>query len=171
MRIQHDAGSRRRGSARGGIVPAIAGLAALALAAAVSACAGEGEPGEGEPREVEPAATGPRVFFTQPGDGATLTSPVRVTFGAEGVEIGAVPDEVETPRDGVVHFHLGIDADCLPPGTRIPSADPWIHFGDGSAEIETQLSPGEHRLTVQAGDDLHRTIQGLCETIEVTVEE
>lgn len=121
---------------------------------ATSACGGEAEP---------------RVFFVQPEDGATLSSPVEVVFGAENVEVGAVPEEVDAPRSGVVHYHLGLDASCLPPGTRIPSADPWIHFGDGSDRIEMQLGPGEHTLVLQAGDDEHRTIEGLCRTISITV--
>ena len=49
-------------------------------------------------------------------------------------------------------------------------ADPWIHFGDGKNVIEMQLKPGTHRLAVQAGDDMHRTISGMCEVISVTVE-
>ena len=111
----------------------------------------------------------PRVSFSQPENGETVTSPVEVVFEAENVEIGAVPEVVETPRPGVVHYHLGVDASCLPPGEQIPQADPWIHFGDGSDRIEMQLAPGEHRLAVQAGDDEHRTIEGLCETISITV--
>lgn len=130
------------------------GTAALLAAAA---CGGAGEADEA------------RVFFVEPADGATVSSPVEVVFGSVNVEIGAVPEVVDTPRPGVVHYHLGVDTECLPPGTVIPSADPWIHFGDGSDRIETQLAPGEHRLALQAGDDEHRTIEGLCETISVTV--
>lgn len=111
-----------------------------------------------------------RVFFQQPRDGETVTSPVQVAFGSENIEIGAVPDEVDEPRQEVVHYHLGYNTECLPPGTIIPEADPWIHFGDGSNEIEMQLEPGEYILSVQAGDDEHRTLEGLCETIQITVE-
>jgi Domain of unknown function (DUF4399) len=51
----------------------------------------------------------------------------------------------------------------------IPKADPWIHFGDGKNVIEMSLTPGQHRLAVQAGDDMHRTLPGMCEVINVTV--
>jgi hypothetical protein len=64
---------------------------------------------------------------------------------------------------------VAIDADCLPPGQIIPKADPWIHFGTGANTADITLTPGTHRLTVQAGDDQHRTLEGLCETITVTV--
>jgi hypothetical protein len=32
-----------------------------------------------------------------------------------------------------------------------------------------QLTPGPHKLTLQLGTDLHRTIEGLCTTINVNV--
>jgi hypothetical protein len=76
----------------------------------------------------------------------------------------------EAVRAGMGHFHLGVDADCLPAGATIPKADPWIHFGTGSNFIEMNLTPGPHKFSVQAGDDLHRTVEGLCETISVTVQ-
>jgi hypothetical protein len=46
-----------------------------------------------------------------------------------------------------------------------------VHFGDGKNVIDMQLPAGVHRLTLQIGDDLHRTIEGLCITISVTVAE
>jgi hypothetical protein len=76
----------------------------------------------------------------------------------------------EQVRANTIHYHIAVDTDCLQPaGTVIPKADPWVHFGDGKKVIEMSLTPGPHRLTVQAGDDMHRTIAGLCETINVTV--
>ena len=51
----------------------------------------------------------------------------------------------------------------------IPKANPWVHFGNGKNTIDMQLSPGEHKLSVQAGDDKHATMAGLCETITVNV--
>ena len=48
-------------------------------------------------------------------------------------------------------------------------ASPWVHFGKANTTIDMQLTPGPHRLTLQLGDDLHRTIEGLCTTIDVTV--
>ena len=126
-----------------------------------------------------------RVFFVEPMDGATVTSPVSVVFGVEDVELAAVPQDVRSssprlsidyrlvelvsPREGIVHHHLGIDTDCLPPGTIVPSADPWIHFSDAASQVELLLPSGEHVLVLQAGDDEHRTIQGLCATIAITV--
>ena len=115
---------------------------------------------------------GPRVFFVHPEDSATVKSPVMLEFGAEDFQIAAVPQGTVTEsRPNLGHHHVGVDADCLPPGTAIPRAAPWVHFGDGKNAIDMQLPAGKHRLTLQIGDDLHRTIQGLCSTISVTVVE
>lgn len=118
------------------------------------------------------APAGPRVFFVQPQDGATVKSPVRLEFGAENFQIAAVPaGTVTESRPNMGHHHVGVDADCLPPGTAIPRAAPWVHFGDGKNVIEMQLPAGQHRLTLQIGDDMHRTQPNLCSTISVNVTE
>ena len=113
----------------------------------------------------------PRVFFVEPKNGATLTSPVHMKFGSEGIEIGAVPPgEVTKARPGIAHYHVGIEQDCLPAGKTIVKGTPsWVHFGDGKSEFDTQLAPGKHKLSVQLGDDLHNTLPNTCSTINVTV--
>ena len=116
--------------------------------------------------------SGPRVFFVQPQDGATVKSPVKLEFGAQEFTIAAVPQGTVTEtRPSLGHYHIGLDADCLPTGTAIPRAAPWVHFGDGKNVIDMQLPPGMHKLTLQVGDDLHRTIEGLCTSINVNVTE
>ena len=117
------------------------------------------------------APTGPRVFFVQPANGSTVTSPVHLEFGADNFQIAAVPQGTVTEtRPSLGHHHVGIDTDCLPTGTPIPRAAPWVHFGDGKNVIDMQMPSGQHRLTLQVGDDLHRTIEGLCNTITVNVQ-
>ena len=116
------------------------------------------------------APTGPRVFFVTPADGATVTSPVHLEFNTENFQISPVPPGTPTEtRPALGHHHVGVDTDCLPVGEAIPRAAPWVHFGDGKNVIDMQLPPGQHRLTLQVGDDLHRTIEGLCSTITVNV--
>jgi len=135
-------------------------IAAMLMTLAMSACGGQSEP------------QGRRVFFIQPADGATVKSPVRLEFGAADFTIAAVPQGTPTEtRPNLGHHHVAIDADCLPTGTPIPRAAPWVHFGDGKNVIDMQLPTGMHRLTLQVGDDLHRTIEGLCSTITVNVTE
>ena len=158
------------------VLPTVVVAASTLLAAAC----GSSTPSE-TPESAAPAAdathTGDhagmkRVFFVQPKNGDTVKPDVALEFGAEMFTIGAVPPgEVTTVRPDTGHFHVAADADCLPAGTIIPKADPWVHFGDGKNVADITLTPGPHRLTVQAGDDQHRTIEGLCETINVTVAE
>ena len=115
---------------------------------------------------------GRRVFFVSPKDGETVKSPAHLEFGSQDFTIAAVPQGTLTDtRPNLGHYHVGVDADCLAAGTAIPKAAPWVHFGDGKNAIDMQLPPGQHKLTLQIGDDLHRTIEGLCSTITVNVTE
>src|SRR5262245_31670165 len=87
------------------------------------------------PKTAQPAAKKPRVFFIEPKNGATVTSPLHLKFGSEGVTIAAVPPGEITKaqvRPGIAHYHVGIDQDCLPSGKEIVKGTPsWVHFGDG----------------------------------------
>ena len=157
------------------LIPA---LAAFALIGA--ACGGSPESKADAPAAAPAAAPaedhsahagGGRVFFMEPANGSTVKSPVHLVFGSEMFTIAAVPPgEVTDVRPNTGHFHLGVDTDCLPAGSVIPKANPWVHFGDGKNTIDMQLSPGSHKLVVQAGDDKHATMTGLCETITVNVQ-
>lgn len=112
-----------------------------------------------------------RVFFIEPKNNATVTSPVHMKFGSDGIEIGAVPPgDLTTARPGIAHYHVGIDQDCLPAGKTIVKGTPsWVHFGDGKSEFDSQLTPGKHKLALQLGDDLHNTLPGTCQVITVNV--
>jgi len=114
-----------------------------------------------------------RVFFIEPKNNATVSSPVHLKFGSEGIEISPVPPgELTTTRPGVAHYHVGIDTPCLPAGKNIVKGTPsWVHFGKGESEFDTQLTPGKHKLALQLGDDLHNTIAGTCSTITVNVKQ
>lgn len=152
-----------------------AGFAALAGAMVLAACNSSepAKPAESAPASAPPAAaasSSPKVFFVEPTDGATVKSPVHLKFGAQGLEISPVPaGDVTSARPGLGHHHVGVDTDCLPPGTAIPKAAPWVHFGKGDAEMDMQLPPGQHKLTLEIGDDMHVTQPGLCSTITVNV--
>jgi hypothetical protein len=150
-------------------------MAALALA--VAGCQSSTPPAAPAPGASTAPAGGSappaqRVYFVRPKNGETIKPMSTIEFGNSGVTISPVPPGNITPdqvRAGMTHYHLGVDTDCLPPGTIIPKADPWIHFGDGKNVIEMSLTPGPHKLVLQSGDDMHRTLPGLCETINVTV--
>ena len=156
------------------------GVCAVVLAGGLVACGGgepAAEPMAEEPTAEEPMAitedrssTTPSVSFVTPADGATVSSPVAMEFMVSNLNISPVPAEVETSREGMGHHHVAIDTECLAVGEEIPKADPWVHFGDGSKVYETLLPAGQHTLTLQIGNDEHRTQEGLCTTISITVE-
>ncbi len=147
----------------------------LGLALLASACGG-GEKAEPEaaPAAAPAAAVAPakRVYFVEPADGAVVKSPVHFAFGVDGFTIAPVPEgTVEQARDGMGHHHLGVDTNCLPEGATIPKGTPgWVHFGKGDTTIDMQLTPGPHTFSLQAGNDLHQTVAGLCEVLTITVE-
>jgi hypothetical protein len=136
----------------------------LAAGVGVSAAAQTAKPAAKTAKKV-------RVFFVEPKNNATVSSPVHLKFGSEGIEISPVPPgELTTTRPGVAHYHVGIDTPCLPAGKNIVKGTPsWVHFGKGESEFDTQLTPGKHKLALQLGDDLHNTIAGACSTITVNV--
>ena len=159
-------------------VQAWVGVGLLGLTVGLAACGG-GAPAEppaaDEPMETmetmtDLSSTTPSVSFVTPTDGATVSSPVAMEFLVSNYNISPVPSEVEMPREGMGHYHVGIDTECLPVGEVIQQGDPWVHFGDGSNRFETMLAPGPHTLTLQLGDDEHRTLDGLCTTISVTAQ-
>ena len=156
----------------------VGALFLTAAMAAVAACGGSSP--ESKPASTAaPAAdhtghAGGKVFFKEPANGAMVKSPVHIVFASDMFTIAAVPPgeiKPEAVRANTGHYHLGVDTDCLPVGSVIPKANPWVHFGMGNDNIDMQLTPGPHKLVVQAGDDRHATMTGLCEVINVTVTE
>ena len=95
---------------------------------------------------------GARVFFITPGDGDTVSNPVKIEFGIEGMSV--VKAGVDEMHSG--HHHLIVDAD-LPAnmGMPIPADENYIHFGDASTSTELTLEPGQHTLRLLLGDHLH----------------
>jgi hypothetical protein len=111
-------------------------------------------------------ADAPRAFFIAPQDGAKVTSPVHLVFGVEGMTI--VP--AGTVKEGTGHHHLIIDGGPVAKGEVIPADDTHIHYGKGQTEADLKLSPGEHTLTLQFADGLHRSYgPPMSQTITVHV--
>lgn len=114
------------------------------------------------------SAEGARVFFISPADGDTVSNPVRVEFGIEGMDV--VRAGVDQPHSG--HHHLLIDTGLPDLTMPIPADEQHIHFGDGSTSTEITLPPGEHTLSMLLGD--HRHIPHdpplVSESITITVE-
>lgn len=140
-------------------------LPALAFAIAIAACGGKPaeEPATEAAAETAteaptvaalprtPSLEGARVFFISPADGDTVTSPVRIEFGIEGMTVAPAGDD--TPHSG--HHHLLIDTGLPELGMPIPADANHVHFGDGRTETEIELEPGQHTLQMLLGDHLH----------------
>jgi len=113
-----------------------------------------------------PAHAQSRVYFVEPKDGASVTSPVHVRFGVDGMKI----EPAGTMTEGTGHHHLLIDSGPLPKGTVIPANDTSLHYGKGQTEADVKLPPGDHTLTMQFGDGAHRSYgPEMAQTIKVHV--
>ena len=97
------------------------------------------------------APEGAKATIVSPADGATVSSPVTVVFGLEGM--GVAPAGVEKEKTG--HHHLIIDADLPPMDEGIPADDNHIHFGGGQTQTTIELAPGTHTLQLLLGDLNH----------------
>lgn len=110
---------------------------------------------------------GAKVFFKNLKNGETVTSPVKVEMGLEGLKL----DTAGAIVAGSGHHHLLIDAgDSIPAGTVVPKDSTHLHFGKAQSSAEVKLAPGKHVLTLQFADGIHRSYGGqLATTINVTV--
>ena len=114
------------------------------------------------------AAAGASVFFISPADGDTISSPVSIEFGIDGMTVAAAG--VNEAHCG--HHHLLVDTGLPDLGLPIPADANHIHFGDGSTSTELDLEPGEHTLQLLLGDYLHipHSPPVASELITITIE-
>ena len=98
-----------------------------------------------------PSPAGAEVYIISPADGATVTGPVTVRFGARNV--GVAPAGVDAANTG--HHHLIVDADLPPFDQPVPKDDHHRHYGGGQTEVTLDLPPGRHTLQLLMGDAAH----------------
>ncbi len=92
------------------------------------------------------------LYIISPQDGDTVSSPVKVIFGLNGM--GVAPAGIKMKNTG--HHHLLIDLAQLPDiNLPIPSDDHHRHFGKGQTEALIELDKGEHTLQLILGDHMH----------------
>jgi len=110
---------------------------------------------------------GAKVFFKNLKNGETVKSPLKVEFGVEGISL----DTAGAIKAGSGHHHLLIDAgDSIAAGTVVPKDSTHLHFGKAQTETTLTLTPGEHTLTLQYADGIHRSYGSkLAATIKVKV--
>jgi len=132
------------------------GLSVLALLAGCAA--------PSNPNQAPAAAQG--VYFMEPVNGATVTSPFKVKFAVKGTQVQAAGDQVANTG----HHHLLINLESKPKGEIIPVDDAHIHFGKGQTETMVALKPGIYKITMQFADGYHLSYgKDMSATMMVTV--
>ena len=134
-------------------------IAATLIALSLAACGQESE------MKRTPSPAGAKVFFIEPADGATVTNPVTVKFGIEGMEVA--PAGTDKPNTG--HHHVLIDAALEDFESPIPADDTHKHFGKGQTETQLELTPGEHSLQLLLGDQNHIPHDPVVESESITI--
>jgi len=105
------------------------------------------------------------VYFIAPSDKATVSSPVKVTMGAEHF----IVEPAGPVKSGAGHLHIIIDADCVAAGLTVPKDETHLHYGKGQMEADITLSPGKHTLCLQAADGAHTALAGKGMTQKITI--
>lgn len=111
-------------------------------------------------------ASAQSVSFTEPADGATVTSPFKVKFAVSGMDVKPAGEMAANTG----HHHLIINGDSMKAGESIPFDEKHMHFGKGQTETELKLPPGEYKLTMQFANGAHQSYGApLSKTIHITV--
>jgi hypothetical protein len=106
------------------------------------------------------------VDFTEPKNGAVVSSPFKVKFAVTGMEV----KPAGTMDSNTGHHHLIINGDSMKVGESIPFDEKHLHFGKGQTETEVTLPPGTYKLTMQFANGAHQSYgPGLSKSITVTV--
>lgn len=123
-----------------------------------------------------PAPADAKVYFVNLEDGATVSSPVTVIFGLEGM--GVAPAGTEKENTG--HHHLLLNRPPLGEGEEgaeeleygLPADDNHIHFGGGQTQVTLDLPAGQHTMQLVMGDLNHvpHATPIASEVITITVE-
>ena len=113
-----------------------------------------------------PAPPGARVFIVSPKDGETVSSPVKVVFGIEGMGLAPAGEKNDTAG----HHHLLVDTDLADPSVPIPADATHIHFGKAQTEASVDLPPGKHTLQLVLGDYVHVPFDPVIASEKITIE-
>jgi hypothetical protein len=110
---------------------------------------------------------GARVYFKNLKNGQSVTSPVKVEMGVDGMKVDTAGPVVA----GSGHFHILVDAgDSIATGQMIVKDSTHLHYGKAQTSAELKLTPGKHTLALEFADGLHRSYGGqMAATVSVTV--
>lgn len=117
-----------------------------------------------------PAPEGARAWIVAPADGATVTNPVTIVFGLEGM--GVAPAGTELENTGHHHLLINTDPATVDMDMSLPATDLIVHFGGGQTQVTKELPPGTHTLRLLLGDAAHvpHDPPVMSEVVTITVE-
>ena len=106
------------------------------------------------------------VDFSEPKDGAVVSSPFKVKFAVTGMDV----KPAGTMDNNTGHHHLIINGESMQVGESVPFDETHLHFGKGQTETDVKLPPGTYKLTMQFANGAHQSYgPGLSKSITVTV--
>jgi Domain of unknown function (DUF4399) len=111
---------------------------------------------------------GAKVYFKNLKNGQSVTSPVKVEMGVDGMKVDTAGPVVANSG----HFHILIDAagDSIATGQMIVKDSTHLHYGKAQTSAELKLAPGKHTLSLEFADGLHRSYGSqMAATVSVTV--
>ena len=91
------------------------------------------------------------VYFANLENGDTVTNPVYIEFGVEGMEIKPAGEII----NGTGHHHLLIGNAFIAKGEVVPADSVNIHYGAGQSSDTVYLPKGTVRLGMQFANGLH----------------
>ena len=100
-----------------------------------------------------PAPDGARSYIISPADGATVSNPVTIVFGLEGM--GVAPAGHEQENTGHHHLLINTTIDDVSLEETLPATDTIVHFGGGQTQVTKELPAGTHTLRILLGDYAH----------------
>ena len=108
-----------------------------------------------------------RVYFKWPKDLSTVSSPVFIDMGLDGMLI----EPAGKVREGYGHHHILINQKSWPLGDVIPMSDSTLHYGKGQTDASVELLPGRYVISLQFADGVHASYgKEMASSITINVE-
>ena len=107
------------------------------------------------------------VYFKWPKDLSTVSSPVFIDMGLDGMLI----EPAGKVREGYGHHHILINQKSWPLGDVIPMSDSTLHYGKGQKDASIELLPGRYVISLQFADGVHASYgKEMASSITINVE-
>lgn len=103
--------------------------------------------------DMTPAPEGARVYIIAPEEGSTVSNPVTIRFGLEGM--GVAPAGVAAEGTGHHHLLINTGPDEIDMTASLPATDQIVHFGGGQTQTTMDLPAGTHELRLLLADANH----------------